>query len=162
MFSLIKSVLFVYAVAIAASATAHSASVDLNSLVTVERQKALGLDNLTPEQRAGVVSLLLEAYQLGLQKNQSPNRAAPQNSSRSPQAAANAPSVIETQIDGDFDGWEGETIVKLMNGQVWQQTEYYYTYHYAFMPRVLVYRSGGGYKMKVDGVEKAVAVERLR
>ena len=52
--------------------------------------------------------------------------------------------------------WEGETIVKLMNGQIWQQTEYHYDYHYAYMPNVLVYRPGGGYKMKVDGTEEAV------
>ena len=58
--------------------------------------------------------------------------------------------------------WEGETIVKLMNGQIWQQTEYHYDYHYAYMPNVLVYRSGGGYKMKVDGTEEAVGVPLRR
>jgi len=71
-------------------------------------------------------------------------------------------TVIESRIDGDFEGWEGETVVKLMNGQIWIQTEYYYTYHYAFMPEVLIYKSGGGYKMKVDGVDKAVGVERIK
>jgi hypothetical protein len=76
--------------------------------------------------------------------------------SQSPQAA------IESQINGTFNGWEGETIVKLMNGQIWQQSEYYYHYHYAFMPKVLIYISGGGYKMKVDGIEKSVGVTRLK
>lgn len=75
---------------------------------------------------------------------------------------AQAASVIETKIDGDFEGWEGETVVKLMNGQVWIQTEYYYEYHYAYMPDVLIYQSGGGWKMKVEGVGKAVGVEQLR
>jgi len=70
--------------------------------------------------------------------------------------------IIESQIDGDFEGWEGETIVKLMNGQIWQQSEYYYHYHYAFMPKVLIYRSSGGYKMKVDGIEKSVGVIQLK
>lgn len=69
--------------------------------------------------------------------------------------------VIESQIDDDFEGWEGETIVKLTNGQIWQQSEYYYYYHYAFMPKVIIYRNGGGYKMKVHGIEKSVGVERL-
>lgn len=73
-----------------------------------------------------------------------------------------SPQVVESQIDGDFSGWDGETIVKLTNGQIWQQTEYYYQYHYAFMPHVLVYRSSGGYKMRVDGVDRAVRVERLK
>lgn len=69
---------------------------------------------------------------------------------------------IESQIDGNYEGWAGETIVKLMNGQVWQQSEYYYTYRYAFMPKVIIFRAGAGYKMKVDGVDKAVGVIRLR
>ena len=71
-------------------------------------------------------------------------------------------TVIESVIDGDFEGFEGETIIKLMNGQIWQQTEYYYHYHYAFMPKVLIYKSGSGYKMKVDGVDKAVGVIKLK
>jgi hypothetical protein len=70
--------------------------------------------------------------------------------------------VIESQIDGEFEGWEGETVVKLINGQIWQQTEYHYTYHYAYRPEVLVYRSSSGYKMKVEGVDEAVGVTRLR
>ncbi len=70
--------------------------------------------------------------------------------------------MIETQIDGDFEGWEGETIVKLMNGQIWQQTEYYYHYHYAFMPRVTIIKAGAGFKMIVDGIPKAIGVTRLK
>jgi hypothetical protein len=71
-------------------------------------------------------------------------------------------TVIESQIDGDFNGFEGETIIKLMNGQIWQQSEYWYHYHYAFMPKVLIYKSSGNYKIKVDGVDKSIGVVRLR
>jgi len=49
-------------------------------------------------------------------------------------AGFTSPDYIESQIDGDFEGWEGDTIIKLMNGQIWQQTEYYYYYTYSFMP----------------------------
>ena len=69
--------------------------------------------------------------------------------------------VVESQIDGDFEGFEGETIIKLMNGQIWQQSEYWYHYHYSFMPKVLIYKQGDMYKMKVDGVDKSVGVIRL-
>lgn len=69
---------------------------------------------------------------------------------------------IESKIDGDFEGFEGETIIKLMNGQIWQQVEYFYQYHYAFMPNVLIYKNAGVYKMKVDGINKSVGVIRLR
>jgi hypothetical protein len=70
--------------------------------------------------------------------------------------------VIESKIDGEFEGWDGDNIFKLMNGQIWQQSSYDYTYHYAYMPNVLIYPSNGRYKMKVDGVKKAIYVERLR
>jgi hypothetical protein len=78
-----------------------------------------------------------------------------------PRSAASVESIT-SRIDGDFEGWDGETIVKLMNGQIWQQTEFYYRYHYSFMPEVLIFRSGGGYKMKVDGIDKSVGVTRLQ
>ena len=71
-------------------------------------------------------------------------------------------SVIESCIEGDFEGWDGETIFKLDNGQIWQQDSYDYTYHYAYRPKVLIYRSGGVYKMKVEDVEEAITVKRLK
>jgi hypothetical protein len=144
--------------AMAATASAQMAPVTLDQLVPTDRQMQLGFDKLSPQQRAEVVRLLQEVYQLGLQEGK---KSASVSQPRGTTGTV-TPSVIETQIDGDFEGWEGETIIKLMNGQIWQQTEYYYYYHYAFMPKVLIYRSGGGYKMKVDGVDKAVGVERLR
>ena len=71
-------------------------------------------------------------------------------------------SAIESRIDGEFTGWEGETIFKLQNGQIWQQATYAYTYHYAYMPKVVIYRTGGSWKMKVEGVERTISVKRLK
>lgn len=70
--------------------------------------------------------------------------------------------AIESYIDGVFQGWDGETIFRLMNGQIWQQAEYSYLYHYAYMPRVTIFSVSGGYKMQVEGVNKAIRVQRLR
>lgn len=70
--------------------------------------------------------------------------------------------VIESRIDGEFSGWEGETIFKLQNGQVWQQSSYAYKYKYAYSPEVLIYRSGSVYKMMVKGVDGEIVVRRLR
>jgi len=69
--------------------------------------------------------------------------------------------VIETQIDGDFEGWEGETIFKMMNGQIWQQSSYAYMYHHAYSPEVIIYETSRGYMMKVDGVEETINVIKL-
>ena len=90
--------------------------------------------------------LLLEVYQLGVQSGQ--ERAAGPGQ---PRADIAPPSGFESKVDGEFNGWGGETIVPLLNGQIWRQTEFYYQYSYAYMPKVIVYRSGDGYKMKVDG-----------
>lgn len=70
--------------------------------------------------------------------------------------------VVQSNIDGEFTGFEGERVFKLLNGQVWQQADFYYHYHYAYGPRVLIYQAAGGWMMKVDGVEKAVRVNLLR
>jgi len=58
--------------------------------------------------------------------------------------------VDQGQIDGDFNGWEGETIYKLMDGRVIQQAQYHYHYHYAYAPKVIIYNDSG-YKIHVVG-----------
>ena len=70
--------------------------------------------------------------------------------------------VIETQIDGEFEGWEGETIFKMMNGQIWQQSSYAYMYSYAYSPEVIIYETSSGYVMKVDGVEETINVVQIK
>lgn len=65
-------------------------------------------------------------------------------------------NVIESYIDGEFRGWEGETAYRLTNGQVWQQAAYKYEYSYAYRPEVLIYPGGGGMIMSVAGTEAEV------
>lgn len=64
-------------------------------------------------------------------------------------------NVIESQIDGDFSGWDGETIFKLTNGQIWQQSRYAYIYSYKYRPRVLIFRANGGFELQVEGIDVA-------
>ena len=67
-----------------------------------------------------------------------------------------------SNIDGNFEDWDGDTEFILTNGQIWQQDSYDYIYHYAYSPKVLIYTSGSGWKMKVDGVGKDIYVKRLK
>jgi len=69
---------------------------------------------------------------------------------------------IRTQIEGEFEGWDGDTIFKMMNGSVWQQSEYSYTYHYAYMPDVILFKKNGLYYMKVEDVDEIISVQQLR
>lgn len=71
-------------------------------------------------------------------------------------------NVIETQIDGEFNGWEGETVFKMMNGQVWQQSSYAYMYHYAYSPSVIIYEFKGYWTMKVEDVDETIQVNKLK
>jgi hypothetical protein len=66
--------------------------------------------------------------------------------------------VIESRIDGEFNGWMGETLFPLQNGQVWQQAVYAYHYHYAYSPAVQIVRSGSQYEMHVEQVDPTVTV----
>nr|WP_321985222.1 hypothetical protein [uncultured Lichenicoccus sp.] len=61
--------------------------------------------------------------------------------------------ALISRIDGEFKGWTGETIYKLMDGHIIQQSVPTYSYSYAFNPEVAIYRGAdGGYGMHVDGV----------
>ena len=59
--------------------------------------------------------------------------------------------VIESRIDGTFEGWQGDSKYRLTNGQVWEQSAYKYQYKYAYRPEAIVYRASGGHKMMVAG-----------
>jgi hypothetical protein len=70
--------------------------------------------------------------------------------------------TVESAIDGRFEGWKGGTVVKLKNGQIWRQKRFYYHHcSCSHSPKVTILQPGSGYKMLVDGVPKAVEVERL-
>jgi hypothetical protein len=60
-------------------------------------------------------------------------------------------------IDGSWNGWSGDTIVRMTDGSIWQQDEYHYGYHYAYRPTATI--SDG--RMQVNGMSRAVRVRRL-
>lgn len=59
--------------------------------------------------------------------------------------------AYDGRIDGDFNGWEGDTIYKLMDGHIIQQSSYHYHYHYSFSPEVHIYKDKSGYVIFVEG-----------
>lgn len=65
-------------------------------------------------------------------------------------------NVIESKINGEFRGWEGETEYELTNGQVWKQSRYKYKYKYKYMPRVIIYQTSSGMVMHVAGTKATV------
>jgi hypothetical protein len=70
--------------------------------------------------------------------------------------------ILESQIDDQFEGWVGETVVELRNKQLWQQDADCYIKHSDYMPKVLIYRTKQGRsKMLVNGLSDAVYVKQL-
>jgi hypothetical protein len=59
--------------------------------------------------------------------------------------------VYEGQIDGDFNGWDGNSVYKLADGLIIEQKSYHYHYHYAYRPHVIIYGHPGDYKVQVEG-----------
>lgn len=72
------------------------------------------------------------------------------------------PNLVQSRIDGEFKGWDGETVFVLQNGQVWRQATYSYHYHYAYSPKVTIVRGDEGWVMQVEGIEPSLKVERVR
>ena len=61
------------------------------------------------------------------------------------------------QVEDEWEGWDGDTIVKLTDGSVWRQEEYHYEYRYAYRPWVTLSAN----VMFVEGMSRGVRVSRL-
>lgn len=74
------------------------------------------------------------------------------------------PMHLVSRVSDEFEGWEGETILKLENGQVWQQTDYQYQYDYQYRPRIVIFEDLvlGGAIANVEGTSIWVGVQRLQ
>ncbi|MFV0278572.1 MAG: hypothetical protein ACK5HY_15510 [Parahaliea sp.] len=84
----------------------------VEKLMSPEQYQAAGLDKLSPKEREALNRWLL-GYTAGeAQALRSTSEAVRQ---------AEQDIRIEAQISGDFDGWEGKTLFRLDNGQVWRQ-----------------------------------------
>lgn len=64
---------------------------------------------------------------------------------------------MRKQIEDEWNGWDGNTIVKLTDGSVWRQEEYHYEYRYSYRPYVTL----AGNTMHVDGMSRGIRVRRI-
>jgi hypothetical protein len=135
------------------TANTNTAIADLMS--TREFENA-GLHQLTPQQLCEL-DAWLDAYTRRIRTVVPDGRS---GSSLTPGSEPFVSLVIESHIDGEFEGWEGDTIFTLQNGQVWQQVGPGAKYQPANSPRVVI--SGGTPTMKVQGVAGEVQVRRIR
>ena len=69
---------------------------------------------------------------------------------------------IVTRVSGDFTGWDGRTIFKLENGQIWQQRAGGKYHYQANRPEVTLKRGNFGYYMKILSTRRQVPFKRLQ
>lgn len=132
----------------------------LDLMMTPADQTSTGVSGLSVAQKTALSNWIIRYTQvmaaLATSQNVAPSH------SVVPTTPGSTADVVESQIDGDFHGWSGDTIFKLTNGQIWEQTEYDYEYEYAYRPDVTIYKTAGCYKMKVEDMEDTICVKRIR
>lgn len=69
-------------------------------------------------------------------------------------------TAIKSKIVSDFNGWSGNTIFELQNGQTWKQDKYKYKYFYAYRPNATIVEVMNHYVMTVKG--KTIRVKRIK
>jgi hypothetical protein len=145
------------AICVAVAQKAQSA-LTVEQVMTLQEMRESGISTLTATQKQAFNNWLnrysLKLYTLATQQ-QLPN-------SGTSYVRSSCSPAIESTISGEIEGWDGNTVFKLDNGQIWQQTEYDYTYFYAYRPEVTIYQTSAGCRMKVEDETDTVLVKRIK
>ena len=137
-----------------ASALAGEAFPGVEKLMSAEQFEAAGLHRLTPAEREALDRWLL-SYTA---------EEAPEMLRSNPEVRAAEESIrIEANINQPFNGWTGDTIFYLDNGQVWRQRLKGHYFHRGDDTTVVIEKNQLGYfKMTVVASDKSVGVTRIR
>ena len=147
-------------------------SASLDDMSRDEFRRA-GLERLSAEELA-----YLKAYLSGSVR-ESVTSATQQNSDRvEPQTGSEAafgeeqlkrkvekdvPEAITARINGEFRGWDGNTVFRLDNGQVWKQrVGGKYRSRKRQDPEIVIERGRFGYYLKLIESGRSVGVKRIR
>jgi hypothetical protein len=145
-------------------AVAQTGNLDLKieDVMTPQELKDTAFSGLTAPQRAAV-NIWLNRYTETVIKLAAGAKA---EGPKSPRARTSGSSdcapAVESTIKGDFEGWDGETIFKLDNGQIWEQAEYDYMYSYSYRPDVTIYETKSGCRMKVEDEDETIVIKRIQ
>lgn len=136
------------------------APVNLHAMMTPAQFKAAGLDKLS----AGELESLGGWLTGRLQPPPAPTEAgsAVQKDFGLPPKPKPEPDNITSRITGHFDGWDGNTVFKLQNGQIWKQAGFGNFVHHADNPEVYIRKGWFGYLLRIKGYNATVAVRRIK
>src|SRR5689334_13179753 len=95
----VATVLLVIILAVSAVAADYPA-VPLDKLLSTEEQESLGTASMSAAQQEVLRRALIDAFRAGFNKGKG-------EGAKNTAQARTASSPIESQIDGEFEGWEG-------------------------------------------------------
>lgn len=148
---------------------------NLENILTGDQYRTAGLDTLSAEQVAA-----LNGWLTGYLRAQEPaatasvSAAAPAAPASAPASGDNSlgssmlktntlePDSVESTIKGVFQGWSGDTIFTLANGQVWQQSEPADYSTHMQDPTVIIKKMHFGYLLTLPGNGQTVFVIRIK
>ncbi len=71
--------------------------------------------------------------------------------------------VIDSQIDGSFEGWRAKSNIRLANGQVWQISDDSARAHDIDNPKVRIRRGAlGAFYLEIQGTNHSPRVKRIQ
>lgn len=76
--------------------------------------------------------------------------------------SGNTGEALESQISGESKGYKQGMLFKLTNGQIWEQTDGWFFFFFQVMPKVTIFQTNGFTKLKIEGMDQAVTVKRIR
>lgn len=159
---------------------AQAAPLDLEAQMSPAEYRAAGLEQLSDTQRAALnawlakhtVPVTASTYS---EVDSSPGAAQPEAVARDKsrrvagfggeqveKKATAVPEVIQAQIAGDFRGWDGKTLFRLTNGQIWQQRVGGRYRYRAEDPEVNIQRARFGYYLELTATGRKVGVKRVK
>lgn len=140
------------------SAKSPSPQLKIDQVVTEQELRDTGVSTISSAQRHAL-NQWLNRYTLKIIAAATAQQSAIQ---ATPSARSSCSPAVESTISGEIEGWDGDTIFKLDNAQIWQQAAYDYTYFYAYRPDVTIYQTSAGCRMKVENETETVLVKRIK
>ena len=129
---------------------------DVRALMTAEEFSATGLQRLTPSELEALNRWLLRYTATEASELRQHGELVTEEVRKVEQAG------IRTRIVGEFRGWDGDTLFRLENGQVWKQRLPGQLHYRANAPEVELRKNFMGYWMlHVLEADRAVGVTRV-
>ncbi len=136
-----------------------------------------GLDQLTPEQVDRLNQLMRKYYQeeIEIAREEAKEEAVEELTKEDKSGflgleqitdwiSFNSPEEIQTRLIGEFRGWDANSIFTFENGQVWrtrQKKKVKYPKK-VVNPEVTIYKTLGGYRMRIEGYRQNCAIKRVK